>query len=64
MILNDKLCALKSNASETAEARIVKYCTHIHVECHRVNVLTSNITFLIFAVLVVRHSHCRPYKPF
>ena len=26
--------------------------------------LISNITFLIFAVLVVRRSHCRPYKPF
>jgi len=24
----------------------------------------SNITFLIFAVLVVRHSYCRPYKSF
>jgi len=24
----------------------------------------SNITFLIFAVLVVWCSHCRPYKPF
>ena len=31
---------------------------------HEVNLLTSNITFLIFAVLVVRHSHCRPYKSF
>ena len=31
---------------------------------HRVNVLTSNIIFLIFAVLVVRHSQGRPYKPF
>jgi len=27
-------------------------------------VLLSNITFLIFAVLVVWCSHCRPYKPF
>ena len=33
---------------------------------HRVSVLTSNRPYhiLIFAVLVVRHSHCRPYKPF
>ena len=31
---------------------------------HIVNVLTSNVTFLIFAVLVVRCSHCRPYKMF
>jgi len=29
-----------------------------------VNVLTRNITFLIFAVFVVRCSHCRSYKPF
>ena len=28
------------------------------------DVLLSNITFLIFAVLVVWCSHCRPYKPF
>jgi len=27
-------------------------------------VLLSNITFSIFAVLVVWCSHCRPYKPF
>jgi len=31
---------------------------------HIVSVLTSNITFLIFAVLVMWCSHCRPYKPF
>jgi len=31
---------------------------------HRVNVLTSKITFLVIAVLVARRSHCRPYKPF
>jgi len=29
-----------------------------------VSVLTRNITFLNFAILVVRHSHCRPYKSF
>jgi len=31
---------------------------------HIVNVLTSNITFLIFAVLVVWCSHNLPYMPF
>jgi len=29
-----------------------------------VNVVTNNITFLVFAISVVCCSHCRPYKPF
>jgi len=31
---------------------------------HIVNVLASNITFLIFADVVVWCSNCCPYKPF
>jgi len=37
---------------------------YLAAQRHIVNVLTSNITFLIFAVLVVWCGHCRPYKPF
>jgi len=33
-------------------------------QMHIVNVLTSNNTFVIFAVLTVTCSHCRLYKPF
>ena len=32
--------------------------------CHNVNVLLSNSTFLIFAVLVVWRRPCRRYKQF
>jgi len=37
-----------------------------YLAAHRqiVNVLTSDIAFLIFAVLVVWCRHCRPYNPF
>jgi len=37
---------------------------YLAAQRHIVNVLTSNIIFFIFAVLVVWYSHCRPYKPF
>jgi len=31
------------------------------MHCHNVNVVQCNITFFIFAVLVVWHMHSRPY---
>jgi len=37
---------------------------YLAAHCHIGNVVTNNITFLIFAVLVVWCRHCHHYKPF
>jgi len=66
-----KYCGIKTSQFKTGckdgsgyVSQLKQQKSKTDITCQQIEyiLLLSNITFFIFAVSLVKHSHCRPYK--